>query len=101
MGTNENEWENEEVTRDMTWLETYLCMYCNHQKDNWAQKLHLAEFAWNNHYHESIKMTPFYANYGRHPVLTDQPPLDQLPIPGRIERIHEVALSSKSTEETA
>jgi hypothetical protein len=39
--------------------------------------LHLAEFAWNNHYHHSIKTTPFYANYGRHPVILQiDPPLE-------------------------
>jgi len=71
------------------WLETYLRMFCNHQKDNWATLLHMAEFAWNNHYHHSIKTTPFYANYGRHPVLTDRAPLEDLTIPARVERIRE------------
>jgi len=72
------------------WLETYLRMFCNHQKNNWSQLLHLAEFAWNNHYHHSIRTTPFYANYGRHPVLTDRAPFDKTSIPKRVERIHEV-----------
>src|ERR1700748_1758485 len=48
------------------WLETYLRMFCNAQKTNWADLLHLAEFAWNNHHHSSTEMTPFYANTGMH-----------------------------------
>src|SRR5258708_1655255 len=50
----------------------------------------MAEFTWNNHYHHSIRTTPFYANYGRHPVLTDRAPLEDIPVPKRVERIHEV-----------
>ncbi len=65
-------------------------MFCNHQKDNWNALLHMAEFAWNNHYHHSIRITPFYANYGRHPVLTNRAPLEDIPVPKRVERIHEV-----------
>jgi len=72
------------------WLETYLHIFCNHQKDDWADMLHLAEFAWNNHYHHSIKTTPFFANFGRHPVLMDRPPLLQESIPKQVERIQQV-----------
>jgi transposase InsO family protein len=72
------------------WLETYLRMFCDHQKKNWSGLLHLAEFAWNNHYHHSIKTTPFFANYARHPVLTDRAPLEEASTPNRIQRIHEV-----------
>ena len=41
--------------------------YVNYQQDNWNKLLPLAEFAYNNGYQETIKTTPFYANYGRNP----------------------------------
>ena len=48
-------------------LEQYLRAYVNYQQDNWNELLPLAEFAYNNGYQETIKRTPFYANYGRNP----------------------------------
>ena len=48
-------------------LEQYLRAYINYQQDNWNELLPLAEFAYNNGYQETIKTTPFYANYGRNP----------------------------------
>jgi hypothetical protein len=70
------------------WLETYLQMFCDHQKRNWASLLHSAEFAWNNHYHSSLRMTPFYANSGMHPTTTDVPSIRQTDMVGQITRIH-------------
>jgi len=34
-------------------------------KGSWEDHLHLAEFAYNNRYQSSIKITPFEALYGR------------------------------------
>jgi hypothetical protein len=50
-------------------LEQYLRIYCNHQQDNWANLLALAEFACNNAHQPSIDCSPFYANYGYHPTF--------------------------------
>jgi hypothetical protein len=72
-----------------SWLETYLHMFCNHQKRNWASLLHTAEFVWNNHYHSSLSMTPFYANNGMHLTTMDIPSIGQTDTVGRITRIHE------------
>ena len=44
-------------------LEQYLRSYINYQQDNWSDLLAIAEFAYNNRYQETIKTTPFYANY--------------------------------------
>src|SRR5437868_5269981 len=48
-------------------LEQYLCAYINYQQDDWTDYLPFAEFAYNNGLQETIKTTPFYANYGIHP----------------------------------
>jgi len=45
-------------------LEQYLRAYINYQQDDWCNYLPLAEFAYNNGYQETIKNTPFFANYG-------------------------------------
>ena len=71
------------------WLETFLRMFCDHRKENWADLLHMAEFSWNNHHHSSIGMTPFYANTGMHPMITDVPSEGQYDVPKRIKCILE------------
>jgi len=48
-------------------LEQYLRAYSNYQQDNWCELLPMAEFAYNNGYQETIKHTPFFANYGMNP----------------------------------
>jgi hypothetical protein len=49
-------------------------MFCNHQKNNWSDLLHTAEFAYNNHMHPSIGMSPFKANTGYDMTLTGSGP---------------------------
>lgn len=49
-------------------LEQYLRMFVNYQQNDWSQMLYKAEFTYNNSEHTSTKMTPFYANYGYHPL---------------------------------
>ena len=51
-------------------MEAYLRAYVNYAQDDWVDWLPLAEFAANNHVSESTGVTPFYANYGRHPRFT-------------------------------
>jgi len=48
-------------------LEHYLQAYINYQQDHWCGYLPLAEFAYNNGHQETIKNTPFFANYGINP----------------------------------
>ena len=48
-------------------LEVYLLVYVNYQQDNWNELLPMAEFGYNNGYQETIKTTPFYANYRINP----------------------------------
>jgi hypothetical protein len=66
-----------QVESNNKWLETYLRIFSAYRQDDWADFLHTAEFAYNNHHHPSIEMTPFYANYGYHPVYTNRASPDQ------------------------
>jgi len=48
-------------------LEQYLRAYINYQQDDWCHYLSRAEFAYNNRCQETIKDTPFFANYRINP----------------------------------
>jgi len=48
-------------------LEQYLRASINYQQDDWCGYLQLVEFAYNNGYQETIKNTPFFANYEINP----------------------------------
>ena len=48
-------------------LEQYLGAYVNSQQDNWNELRPMVEFTYNNGYQETIKIIPFYANYGINP----------------------------------
>ena len=80
-----------QVESNNKWLETYLRMFSAYRQDDWAGFLHTAEFAYNNHHHPSIGLTPFYANYGYHPVYTDRATPEQVrTLPERLQHVHEV-----------
>ena len=48
-------------------LEQYLRHYINFKQNDWIDLLLLAQFAYNNHQHSTTRISPFYANYGKHP----------------------------------
>jgi hypothetical protein len=48
-------------------LEQYLRAYINYQQDDWTDFLPIAEFAYNNAYQETIKTTPFFADFSINP----------------------------------
>ena len=53
-----------------------LRMYVMNNPTKWEDYMHLAEFAYNNRYHTSTKMSPFEVLYGqkcRTPVTWDSP----------------------------
>lgn len=54
-------------------LEENLRHYVNDIQNDWDEWLPLAEFEYNNSWHEAIGATPFYMNYGRHPKLPSGP----------------------------
>ena len=48
-------------------LEEYLRSYVSATYDDWDEWLSLAQFAVNNSKQESLRATPFFLNFGRHP----------------------------------
>lgn len=50
-------------------LEQYLRCYCDYSQGDWAGRLALAEFSYNNSVHESTGHAPFYLLYGFHPTI--------------------------------
>jgi hypothetical protein len=52
-------------------IEAYLQSLINYEMDNWVGLLPIAEFAYNNSVSQATSMSPFYANYGRHPGCTN------------------------------
>jgi hypothetical protein len=57
-------------------IEDILRMYVMDQPSKWEDYVHLVEFAYNNGYHASFKMSPFEVLYGRKcniPVNWDNP----------------------------
>ena len=85
-----------QVENNNKWMETYLCMYCSHQQDDWANLLPMAEFVYNNHHHPSIDTTPFFANYGYHLTLMNVPTIGQSgPSDECVQWIHEVQAECK------
>jgi hypothetical protein len=57
-------------------IEDMLRMYVMDKSSKWEDYLHLVEFAYNNGYQASLKMSPFESLYGRkcnNPVSWDNP----------------------------
>jgi transposase InsO family protein len=50
-------------------IEHYLRTYCDYRQDDWAPRLALAEFTYNNSVHESTGLPPFKVLYGFLPEL--------------------------------
>jgi len=59
-------------------IEVYLRAFVSHEQDNWVGLLPMAEFAYNNSITMGNGMSPFYANYGFHPVCSDPAALGPL-----------------------
>jgi hypothetical protein len=54
-------------------LEDMLRHYVDPDGRDWDKHISMAEFAVNNAYHDSIKSTPFFLNFGRHPRVPGHP----------------------------
>ncbi|RYN78876.1 hypothetical protein AA0119_g13535, partial [Alternaria tenuissima] len=81
-------------------MEQYLRIFTTDAQDNWTLLLPTAQFAYNNSIHESTRLTPFYAVYGKHPLLS-MPPEDSRregEVPdavNRVQRMHSARASAK------
>jgi len=51
-------------------IEAYLQAFTSKEQDDWARLLPMAEFAYNNSTTMGNGVSPFYTNYGFHPVTT-------------------------------
>jgi len=80
-------------------LEQYLQAYINYQQDNWKGLLPMVECAYNNGHQESIKRTPFFANYGINPEYQTigHLMLEQITPPERMSQLHDI-LPAEMTE---
>jgi len=54
-------------------IEAYLRAFVGKEHDDWVWLLPMADFAYNNSTTTGNGMSPFYANYGFHPVAMDPP----------------------------
>ena len=60
---------NRQTERVNQVIEAYLRPYINQEQSDCVDLLPIAEHAYNNSVTSATGMTPFYANYGRHPKL--------------------------------
>ena len=54
-------------------METYFRHYVNFKQNNWVSFLSITQLAHNNKKSDTTKLTPFFANYGKHPELFHAP----------------------------
>ena len=60
--------------RTIQMLEGFLRAFMNYEQNNWHDFLSAAEIAYNNSFHSSIGVSPFFANYGFHPRFIPEGP---------------------------
>jgi hypothetical protein len=73
----ESDGSTEVVNRE---VETTILAHINYMQTNWSELLCMVEFAINNSKHSSTRFTPFFMNFGRHPLT----PLAQSILPLKI-----------------
>lgn len=84
-------------------VETYVRIFCDYNQANWADLIAHAEFAYNNRAHASTKQSPFYLNYGTHPVfdVTILPSYKSATCEERVHEIKRVQEEARSALEVA
>ena len=87
--------QTERVNQD---LETYIRMFCTHQQDDWANWLHLAEFAYNNKEHSTIKTSLFKANNLAEPRWLMEMKTENMTHPAVEEQLKEMKLVEKELQ---
>ena len=61
-----------QIERTNQTIEQYLRCYLNYEQDNWVKLLPMAQFAFNNSALVT-RISPFYANFGKHPNMMKEP----------------------------
>jgi len=69
---------DEQTERLNQTIEAYLQASVNKEQNDWVSLLPMAEFAYNNLVTTGNGITPFYANYGFHPVTANPPSMEPL-----------------------
>ena len=54
-------------------IKQYLRLFISHRQHDWPEWVTIAEFSYNNKIHASIKVSPFFANYGFNPRMGVEP----------------------------
>ena len=54
-------------------IEHYLQLYINYKQNDWHEWLPICKFVYNDRVHSATKVTPFFADMGRHPYKGTQP----------------------------
>ena len=65
-----------QTERQNSKIEVYLRAFVNYKQDNSARLLPMAEFAFNNTKHASMRYTPFELNYEYHPRIFYEEDID-------------------------
>ena len=91
----ETDGQTERANRTMAEI---LRAFVHPRQDDWEEHLPLAAFAYNNSVNASTKFTPFYLNYGRHPVT---PINSALQVESDMPAIEEWLQEIKDTQQAA
>ena len=54
-------------------IEQYFQLFISHRQHDWPEWVAIMEFSYNNKIHASIKVSPFFANYGFNPRMGVEP----------------------------
>ena len=81
-------------------LEQYLRTFCAWDQKDWLELLPYAEFCYNNTVHSTTKVTPFYTNFGYHPIDNYPAEVVESNVPGAEEYIENLAKLRKDMRET-
>jgi len=80
-------------------MEQYLRIFTNYKQNDWSSLLPFAEFSYNNSFHSSIQMTPFFATYGYHPVF-DTLSLNHVSFPAISDHLTELSATQTLLKRT-
>jgi len=61
--------QTEQVNQE---IEQYLRMFVSHRQNDWLEWIVCTKFAYNNKIHTATHVSPFYANYGMNPRMTQE-----------------------------